>query len=55
MNKGIIGLGATVGGILGSYLPVWLFHADGFGVVSILGGVAGGIAGIWAAYKYANS
>jgi hypothetical protein len=52
MNKGIIGLGATIGGLIGSYMPVVLFHVDGFSAISILTGVLGGIAGIWAAYKY---
>lgn len=42
----------TVGGALGSYLPVWLFNADPFGGWSILGGMIGGLCGIWLWYKF---
>ena len=52
MNKGMIYLGATVGGVVGSYVPVVLFHAGGLSGASILGGLIGGIAGVWLGYKF---
>lgn len=50
MTKGTLYLGATVGGLIGGYLPV-LFGADGFSAWSILGSVIGGLFGIWVVYK----
>ena len=41
----------TIGGLVGSYIPVLLWHASAFSIASILGGVIGGVAGIWAAVK----
>jgi uncharacterized membrane protein YsdA (DUF1294 family) len=54
MNKGILYLSITVFGAIGAYLPVILFHQDGLSAASMLGGVVGGIFGIWVAYKYEN-
>jgi len=51
MSKGLIYLGATVGGVIGSYVPVVLFHSGELSGASILGGLVGGIAGVWVAYK----
>ncbi|MBI2588882.1 hypothetical protein HYW35_01580 [Candidatus Saccharibacteria bacterium] len=51
MSKGYIYLFLTIGGFVGSYVPV-LFGAGLFSPWSILGGVIGGILGIWAAIKY---
>jgi len=51
MSKLLIYVGITVGGIVGSYLPVVLFHADSFGIVSIVCGVSGSVVGLWAGYK----
>ena len=51
MSKPLMMLCITVGGLLGSYLPVVLFHVDGFSIISILGGMFGGFAGLWAAMK----
>jgi hypothetical protein len=54
MSKGLMYLCITVGGIIGSYIPV-LFGSSGFSGWSMLGGVVGGIAGIWAAFKLNDS
>jgi hypothetical protein len=51
MDKKLMYLLTTVGGAIGSYGPVLLFHANSFGAVSVLGGMFGGIAGILLAYK----
>lgn len=52
MNKKVLLLGAIIGGVLGAYIPVWLFGVSGFSGWSILGSTVGGIAGIWAAVKF---
>lgn len=38
-------------GALGAYLPVWLFGAGMFDVISLLGGAIGSIAGVFIGYK----
>jgi phage tail tape-measure protein len=48
--KGLIYLGIGVGGAIGSYVPA-LFGQDMFSVASIIGGLVGSIAGLWAGYK----
>jgi hypothetical protein len=53
--KGLIYLGITVGGIIGAYLPIVLFHQDSFSAVSIIGGTIGSFAGLWAGYKLGSS
>ena len=45
-GKSVIGLCAGFGSIVGGYLPE-LWGASGFGMVSFLFSVIGGIAGIW--------
>ncbi len=50
MSKGYFYLCAGIGSLAGSYLPV-LFGSSFFGGWSILGGLIGGLAGIWAATK----
>jgi uncharacterized membrane protein YjjB (DUF3815 family) len=55
MNKQLIYLLAGVGGIIGAYVPVWLFHQSDFSIASILGSGLGGIIGIWLAVKLQNS
>ena len=50
MDRRVMLLFITVGSTVGGYLPTFL----GFGqlsLVSILGGVVGGIAGVWAFRK----
>ncbi|MBP9813042.1 hypothetical protein H6794_02795 [Candidatus Nomurabacteria bacterium] len=51
MDKKTVYLVISAGGFIGAYLPVLLFNADGFGLVSIVGGVIGSIIGIVVAYK----
>lgn len=51
MNKTVIYIGAGIGGAAGSYLGSLLDHGNMLGVWSILIGLVGGIAGIWAAVK----
>lgn len=41
----------SVGSIIGAYAPVILFHVDPLGLLSVLGGVVGSIAGIFVAYR----
>jgi hypothetical protein len=43
--------GVTLGGLLGGYLPVILFHASSLGLASISGGTVGGFLGLWVGYK----
>jgi hypothetical protein len=47
MNKRVILFFATVFGIVGSYIPVLFGDTDLLDGWSILGGVAGGLFGIW--------
>lgn len=51
MSKTLIYIGITIGGIIGAYLPVMLFHASSFGWESIVCGALGSIIGLWAGYK----
>jgi hypothetical protein len=50
MNKGLMWICITIGGIVGSYIPV-LWHAGYFSMTSIIFGGLGSLAGVWAAYK----
>jgi len=43
-------LGMVFGSAIGGYVPV-LFGAGAFSFISILGGGAGGILGIWLTYR----
>jgi hypothetical protein len=47
MNKKVILFFATVGGILGGYLPVLFGDTELLDGWSILGGMVGGLLGIW--------
>lgn len=49
--KFMIYLGATIGGIVGGYLPIVLFHVDALSMWSILMGIAGTLVGIYVGYK----
>jgi hypothetical protein len=53
MNKGLLYLCITIGGIVGGYIPV-LLGAGGLSMISILGSAVGGFAGIWLAYRIDN-
>jgi len=50
MNKALLWGSITVFSIIGSYIPA-LWHADMLSAASILGGLIGGLFGIWAALK----
>jgi uncharacterized membrane protein YeaQ/YmgE (transglycosylase-associated protein family) len=49
--KFMIYLGITVGSVIGSYIPVVLFHVDMFSVWSILMGAVGSFVGLWVGYR----
>ena len=49
--KIIIYVCITVFGLIGSYIPVILFHADAFSAASIITGAIGSLLGVWAGYK----
>lgn len=51
MAKLFIYGGITIGGLVGAYVPVWLFHADSFSLISILMGAVGSFFGLWLGYK----
>jgi len=46
----MIMLGMIIGSFAGGYIPT-LLGADAFSMTSLLGSVAGGILGIWIAYR----
>lgn len=54
MNKGLITFMAGIGGAVGSYVPIVLGDAALLDGWSILGGVIGGLVGIWAGVKLAQ-
>jgi hypothetical protein len=49
-TKSLIWIGASVGGIVGGYIPA-LWGAGLFSVSSIIWSTVGGVAGIWAGFK----
>jgi hypothetical protein len=49
--KTAIGIGVTIGSILGGWLGSLLDHGNMLGLWGILLGGVGGIVGIWAGYK----
>lgn len=51
MNKKVIMLMATIGGALGSYVPVLFGDNELFDGWSILGAFIGGLVGIWIGVK----
>jgi gas vesicle protein len=55
MEKKFIFGGITVGGIVGAYLPVWLFHVDSLSFLSLLGGTIGSFVGLYAGYKFSQN
>ncbi|HVO86278.1 MAG TPA: hypothetical protein VMT23_00910, partial [Candidatus Binatia bacterium] len=55
MSKSVIWIAITVGGVVGSYIPVLLFHSGELSGWSILGGVIGSFAGVWVAVKLNNN
>ena len=53
MEKKTIMIGMVVGTTVGGYLPM-LWGGSVLSVTSIMLGMVGGIAGVWAGYKLAN-
>jgi hypothetical protein len=51
MEKLYIYGGITIGGLLGAYIPVWLFGVDGFSLLSLVGGFIGSLLGLFFGYK----
>ena len=47
MNKSVILFFASVGGLVGGYIPYVFGDHDLLDIWSILGGLVGGIVGIW--------
>ena len=47
MGRGVIGMCALFGSLVGGYVPVLLWHASSLGVQSLLFGAAGAIAGVF--------
>lgn len=52
MEKMTIYIGLFVGSIVGSWLPVALFHQGWFSAVSLIGGFIGAVAGTWLGWKF---
>ena len=46
-----IWIGAFVGSIVGSWLPVALLDAGWFSAASLIGGFVGAVVGIWLGWK----
>lgn len=53
MESKIIWLGLAVGSTIGSLVPT-LFGVSAFSMASIFWGAIGGIAGIWAGYRFTH-
>ena len=51
MEKLTLYIGLMMGGIIGGYLPVVLFHVSGFSWVSLVCGFVGCIVGLWLGWK----
>lgn len=52
MNKGALTLMAGIFGVLGAYMPIFAgWDPTGLGGWSILGGLVGGLFGIWLGTK----
>jgi hypothetical protein len=49
--KLMIYVGASIGGLVGGYLPILLLHADALSGWSLLSGFVGTMLGLWAGYK----
>jgi hypothetical protein len=55
MNKTLLLIGATIFGIVGSYIPVLFGDNDILSGWSILGGMIGGFFGIWVGIKISKA
>jgi hypothetical protein len=54
MDRKILFMCITVGSTIGGYLPTFLGQGD-FSIASLLGGLVGGIAGVFAARRISES
>ena len=52
-NRSLFLLGATIGGLIGAYVPS-LWGAGDFSGWSILFSTLGGLGGIWLAWRYVH-
>jgi hypothetical protein len=52
--KWAIYIGGGIGGVVGGYVPVLLWHADALDASSLLGGFVGTLVGVWVGYKVAK-
>lgn len=53
MDKRVLWLCLAIGSTLGGFVPeAW--GASAFGVASLLGGVVGGVAGVWVAARLSD-
>ena len=55
LMKWIIYGGATLGGLLGGYIPVWLGHVSAFSMTSLVWGSVGTLAGLVIGIKIGKS
>jgi len=53
-SKALITIGMIVGSALGGYIPSF-WGADAFSLWSIVLGMVGGLAGIWAGYRLSRA
>jgi hypothetical protein len=53
MNRSLIGICATAGLFIGGYVPV-LWGASSFSLQSLVFGLVGGVAGVWAGARIAE-
>jgi outer membrane lipoprotein SlyB len=53
MDKKVVMIGMVIGSTIGGWLPT-LFGVGVFSMISVLGGFAGGVLGIWLSYKFLN-
>lgn len=51
MAKFYIYIGIFGGGLIGSYLPVWLFKVSALSALSIIVGAVGSIVGLFSGYR----
>lgn len=54
-GKATLWLVVGVIGLIGGYVPVWLWHSNPLGIESVLGGMIGGFVGIALWYRYLRS
>jgi uncharacterized membrane protein YfcA len=50
MDRKILFMCITVGSTIGGYLPTFIGQSQ-FSLMSIIGGLAGGVAGVWVAHR----